>query len=48
MSPEGRLAAIVTALEAAGVACLVVGGHAVRPFGLRRYTNDFDLMTVFA
>lgn len=43
MSPEERLAAIVAALEAAGVVCLVMGGHAVRHYGLQRYTNDFDL-----
>ncbi len=43
MRPEERLAAIVTALEAAGVVCLVMGGHAVRHYGLQRHTNDFDL-----
>jgi hypothetical protein len=43
LSPEERLAAIVTALEAAGVACLIMGGHAVRHYGLQRHTNDFDL-----
>jgi len=43
LSPEERLAAIVTALEAAGVACLVMDGHAVRHYGLQRHTNDFDL-----
>lgn len=43
MNPEERLAAIVTALEAAGLSCLVMGGHAVRHYGLHRYTNDFNL-----
>lgn len=43
MNPEERLAAIVTTLEAVGVACLVMGGHAVRFYGLHRHTNDFDL-----
>jgi hypothetical protein len=43
VTPEERLAAIVTALEAVGVSCLVMGGHAVRFYGLHRYTNDFDL-----
>jgi hypothetical protein len=43
LNPEERLAAIVAALEAAGLSCLVMGGHAVRHYGLQRYTNDFDL-----
>lgn len=43
MSPEERLAAIVTALESVGLTCLVMGGHAVRFYGLQRHTNDFDL-----
>lgn len=43
MNPEERLAAIVTALESEGLSCLVMGGHAVRFYGLNRNTNDFDL-----
>jgi len=43
MTPEERLGEIVTALEAVGVSCLVMGGHAVRFYGFARYTNDFDL-----
>ncbi|HEV3259646.1 MAG TPA: hypothetical protein VG013_22455 [Gemmataceae bacterium] len=43
MTPEERLAWIVSALESVGLACLVMGGHAVRYYGLQRYTNDFDL-----
>jgi hypothetical protein len=43
LNPEERLAAIVTALEAVGLSCLVMGGHAVRFYGLQRHTNDFDL-----
>lgn len=43
MNPEERLAAIVTALESVGLSCLVMGGHAVRYYGLNRHTNDFDL-----
>lgn len=43
MNPEERLAAIVHALEAVGLSCLILGGHAVRFYGLQRYTNDFDL-----
>lgn len=42
-NPDERLADIVFRLEAVGVACLVMGGHAVRHYGLVRYTNDFDL-----
>jgi hypothetical protein len=38
-----RLAAIVTALEAVGLSCLVMGGHAVRYYGIERNTIDFDL-----
>jgi hypothetical protein len=43
LNPEQRLAAIVTALESVGLSCLVMGGHAVRYYGLQRHTNDFDL-----
>jgi hypothetical protein len=43
LNPEERLAAIVAALESVGLSCLVMGGHAVRFYGLQRYTNDFDL-----
>ncbi len=40
---EERLAAIVAELESVGLSCLVMGGHAVRFYGLQRHTNDFDL-----
>ncbi len=43
MNPEERLAAIVAALDSVGLSCLVMGGHAVRFYGLQRHTNDFDL-----
>lgn len=43
MTAEERLAAVVSALESAGVSCLVMGGHAVRFYGLARATIDFDL-----
>jgi len=43
VTPDERLAAIITALESIGVSCLVMGGHAVRFYGLARNTNDFDL-----
>jgi hypothetical protein len=43
VNTETRLAEIVTALEAVGVTGLVMGGHAVRYYGLSRNTTDFDL-----
>jgi hypothetical protein len=43
VSSETRLAEIVTALEGVSLTCLVMGGHAVRYYGLRRNTIDFDL-----
>lgn len=43
MNPEVRLAEIVAALQAVGLNCLVMGGHAVRYYGLQRNTNDYDL-----
>jgi hypothetical protein len=43
LNPEERLAAIVAALESVGLSYLVMGGHAVRFYGLQRHTNDFDL-----
>ena len=43
MNPEERLTVVVAALESVGLSCLVMGGHAVRYYGLQRHTNDFDL-----
>jgi hypothetical protein len=43
VSPEERLAGIVTALEGVGLSHLVMGGHAARFYGLQRNTVDFDL-----
>ncbi len=43
VSPEERLADILTALQAVGLTCLVMGGHAVRFYGVDRNTVDFDL-----
>jgi hypothetical protein len=43
MISDTRLAEVVSALETAGVSCLVMGGHAVRYYGLTRHTNDVDL-----
>ena len=43
MTADERLASIVTALESLGLVSLVMGGHAVRFYGLQRNTIDFDL-----
>jgi hypothetical protein len=43
VSPDVRLAGVVSELEAVGISCLVMGGHAVRFYGLARHTNDVDL-----
>jgi hypothetical protein len=43
VNPEARLADIITALEVVGLNCLVMGGHAVRFYGLDRNTVDYDL-----
>jgi hypothetical protein len=43
VNAEHRLAEIVTALEQVGLTVLVMGGHAVRYYGLDRNTIDYDL-----
>jgi hypothetical protein len=43
VNPEERLAAIAHALDSVGLSCLIMGGHAVRFYGLQRHTNDFHL-----
>ena len=43
MNPARRLAEIVSALEQVGLTVLVMGGHAVRYYGLDRNTIDYDL-----
>ena len=43
MNPAARLAEIVAALEAVRLNCLVMGGHAVRFYGVDRNTADFGL-----
>jgi hypothetical protein len=43
VTPDARFAEVVSALEAVGISCLVMGGHAVRHYGLARNTNDVDL-----
>jgi hypothetical protein len=42
VSIENKLAQIASDLEDAGLKCLVMGGHAVRYYGVGRNTNDFD------
>ena len=48
MTPDQRLAQIVHALQQAGIDILVMGGHAVRYYGIDRNTIDFDLVTSVA
>jgi hypothetical protein len=43
VNPATRLAEIVTALERVGLTVLVMGGHAVRYYGVDRNTIDYDL-----
>jgi hypothetical protein len=43
VNPAIRLAEIVHALEQVGLTVLVMGGHAVRYFGVDRNTIDYDL-----
>jgi hypothetical protein len=43
VNADTRLAEIITALEAVGLSCLVMGGHAARYYGLSRNTADYDL-----
>ncbi len=42
MSATPRLLEIIDALAEAGIACLIMGGHAVRHYGVERNTFDFD------
>jgi hypothetical protein len=43
VTSDSRLADVVSELEAVGISCLVMGGHAVRYYGLARNTDDADL-----
>jgi hypothetical protein len=43
VSAAARLAEVVTALEAVGLSCLVMGGHAARYYGLNRDAAGYDL-----
>ena len=42
MTGERRLAALYEALSGVGLRCLVMGGHAVRFYGVDRNTVDYD------
>jgi hypothetical protein len=44
MTPSDRLAEICRALQQAGLDALVMGGHAVRYYGVDRNTDDFDFL----
>lgn len=48
MSPDQRLAQIARSLRNSGVDALVMGGHAVRYYGIDRNTSDFDLVVSVA
>jgi len=45
MTPEAKLAQIAVSLKSAGIDALVMGGHAVRYYGVDRNTADFDMVT---
>lgn len=48
MTADQRLAQIFRSLSEAGIDALVMGGHAVRYYGVGRNTIDFDLVTAIA
>ena len=48
MTPDQKLAYIFCSLRDAGIDGLVMGGHAVRHYGIDRNTVDFDLVTSIA
>lgn len=48
MSPDEKLARIVRVIKEAGVDALVMGGHAVRYYGIDRNTSDFDMVASVA
>ncbi len=48
MTPEQKLARICLSLSGAGIDALVMGGHAVRYYGIDRNTTDFDLVAAVA
>lgn len=48
MMPDQRLAHLAAELEAAGLESLVMGGHAVRYYGIDRNTADYDFCVAAA
>ena len=44
MRPDEKLARIARAIREAGIDALVMGGHAVRYYGVDRNTTDFDMV----
>ena len=48
MSADQRLASLMRALSGAGIEALVMGGHAVRYYGIDRNTIDFDVVASVA
>jgi hypothetical protein len=48
VTPDQKLARIARSLKDAGIDALVMGGHAVRYYGIDRNTIDFDLVTSLA
>ena len=42
LSNDAKLSQIASALRQTGLECLVMGGHAVRYYGVGRNTRDFD------
>ena len=43
MTSDERLAALYAAIRELGLPCLVMGGHAVRFYGVDRTTIDYDM-----
>lgn len=43
MNSEARLAEIIRILEEEGIPCLIMGGHAIRYYGIDRITIDYDV-----
>ena len=44
MNPDQKLALLTQAIKDAGMKALVMGGHAVRYYGIDRNTSDFDMV----
>lgn len=48
MTADQRLALLMRSLENSGIDALIMGGHAVRYYGIDRNTIDFDVVTAVA